>query len=104
MDNCAILRKETGESRMSLKSYCYDPKSFACQEEKKALYSLEIRQKESGCDDHHGERIHWHWKSIAWAMTTCVSVGAIGVVVTKKIQAFNSDQDIHEAFIDNEQA
>jgi len=53
-------------------------------------------------DYHHHERIHW--ESVVWALTSCVSVGAIGVVVTKKIQAFNSDQDIHEAFIDNEQA
>jgi len=60
----------------------------------------------AGCDGgedyHHHERIHWG--SVVWALTSCVSVGAIGVVVTKKIQAFNSDQDIHEAFIDNEQA
>ena len=79
---------------------------MACQEGRKNFYAAEAKQKMAGCDGnedyHHSERVHW--SSIAWALTTCVSVGAIGVVVTKKIQAFNSDQDIHEAFIDNENA
>ena len=77
-------------SRMMIKKDCYNVKSMACQIARKAYFAAEEKQKISGCegdDYHHGWRIHWD--SIAWAVTTCVSVGAIGVVVAKKVQAFN---------------
>ena len=54
----------------------------------------EDKQKKSGCDGgdggeehNHGMRIHSD--SVAWAVTTCVLVGAVGIVVAKKVQAFN---------------
>ena len=48
----------------------------------------------SGCDggdfvEEHNQGMRIHSDSVAWAVTTCVLVGAVGIVVAKKVQAFN---------------
>ena len=52
------------------------------------------RLKMLGCDggdfvEEHNQGMRIHSDSVAWAVTTCVLVGAVGIVVAKKVQAFN---------------
>ena len=49
-ENCNAVFKETGYARMMLKKYCYDPKSYGCQEQRKNLDVAVAKQKMSGCE------------------------------------------------------
>jgi hypothetical protein len=37
-------------------------------------------------------------------VVSLLSVGVVGTVIAKKVQTFNSEEDVYEAFIDSETA
>jgi hypothetical protein len=57
------------------------------------------QMRDHGCDEHADDQ-NRTMKIVGWTLVPVMAIGVVGAVIAKKVQAFNSNEGIYEAFVD----